>query len=445
MGKIFSKKINPVDFIHETVMEKIFDELSGRDLLMCSLVSKDWHAFIGRSKICMKKIELKFHNFEGLSKANMDLLMSTQREYSSLSISNIDACTRVKIILAHFRWRNVKICNLKFTNDIDFLDFLGFLEPSVEKLGFKNVKIVELSSLCGTDYTFPQLRHLEIKASSRFILTTVFSKYSDFTKLSLDIPCEYFEGLEWNKLIEAVQNILLNNIKLKNLHLGLSCSIFDYVFTDEIVESIRFTLESLKVHRFRITQTFRNSLALNNFEMFLFNQSKSMKFIHIEQWLGFNVLSIIYNEMNIVKSVIIRDLPNCRVYEDLRFLIINQNPSILHLNLYTFTRHHEIFEIILEASPNLKTLKMFSMNQSVLNLLASNHHQLEKLLLDCITAENPPRHDAFPNLKFLCANLFISSKFREAFETSPSINLQRTNIDQNLINLFNDFRLFWSH
>lgn len=442
MGALFSRRIDPVIFLNETVMENIFDYLTFEDLLKCSLVCKRWEKFIGRSPVCMRKLELKFHNIQWMTRPDFELLLSSGREYLCVSISNVFISSRVKLILGQFKWKSVKLCNLQFTSELEFLDFLGHFEPSAERIGLKNIKVWPMVQHLEVNHVFPKIRHIEIAISSRFIFKKMFRCCTEVTRLSLDLPSSRFDDEDLEEIVNSVQSFMLRNKKLIVLHLGMSTEIFNLVFTESFVLNVKFKLKALKLHRFKKTQQFHNSRALENVEVFLLNQSPTLEKIHSETCLGFSVLNIIFNEMKKVKMVIIKDLHEYGMKEDIQFLSLAQNPSIIHLNIQTFARYHEIFDLVLKATPNIRTLKMFAMSQEVLNILASNHHQLEYLYLDCITADDPVKDNVFAKLKFICAYLFVSRKFREAIEATPL--WRRTNFDQKLINFLNEFKLYWS-
>lgn len=423
-------------------MENIFDYVPPQDLLKCSLVCKRWEKFIARSSVCMRTLELKLHNTQWITRVEFELLVSSRRKYSCVSMSNVNITSRVRLILGQFEWKSVKLCNLQFNSELDFLDFLGHFEPSAERIGLKNIKVSAMPQHLEINYIFPKISHLEIILSSRFIFKKVFRCCTELTRLSLDIPCSRFDEEDLEEIVSSIQSFMLRNKKLVALHLGVSTVIFNAVFTERFVVNVNFKLRALKLHRFKKTQQFRNSLALENIIVFILNQSSSLEKIHVETFLGFGVLSIIFNEMKKVKTVIIKDLHEYGMKEDIQFLSLAQNPSIVHLDIQTFARYHEIFDIVLKASPNIRSLKMFAMSQQVLNLLASNQHQLEYLYLNCITADEPVKDNAFAELKFICAHLFISRKFRETIEATPS--WRRNNFDQKLINFLNEFKLYWS-
>lgn len=442
MGNLFSKRFDPVAYLNKAAMEEIFEYLSDKDLARCALVCKRWEQFIRTSSICMRKFELKFHNLQWLSKTDFEILLDMKRNYSAISISNVPITSRLKVILAKYKWKSVKLCNLRFPSELEFVDFLGLFEPSVERIGFKTVKIAMNVQHLEVNYIFPKLRHLEMVRSSRFIYKKMFRKCSELNYLSIDLPCTRFTDEEFVIIVNSIQSMMIRNTRLQVLHLGVATMLFNDIFTEDFVLSVQFKVRALKFHRFRRTQQFRNSRSLANAEIFLLNQAMSLEKIHLETCLGFGVLNIIYNEMKRVKTVIIKDLHEYGMKEDIEFLSLKPNTSIVNLNIQTFARYHEIFDLVLKASPNIKTLRMFAMSQQVLNILAQNHHQLEYLYLDCITADEPIKVDAFIQLKFICAQLFISKKFREIIEATPSS--KRTNFDEKLINYLKEFKRFLS-
>jgi hypothetical protein len=445
MGSLLSKKADPLKVLHEILVENIFSYASSDDLQACLFVSKSWHKFIGNSELCMEKLELKFHDYCELSKCGAMMLINSKRKYNAVSIRNAKLSPEIKLLLAHHKWRSVKVSNLQFSNEMEFLDFLGFFEPTVNKISFENIKIFTETPEYKLNYIFPNLRHLEIVLSSRFISKEIFCRCCEIKHFILDIDCAkiFLQDKESKKISDSVKQFLINNSKLRVLHLGLPTDIFNEVFTESLIKSINFKLQILKLHRFKKTQDFCNSLAIKSLEIFMKTNSETLQKIHIDQWLGFNALCIIYNEMKNVTNVVIKELHECSAMESHKRHKLNPNPSIKVLNMFTFARYHKIFDTILNSSPNITTLAMFALDQKVLNLLSINHQQLEYLHLDCIIANEPLKNDAFPMLKFICAPLFISKKFLETIQSTPS--WRQTNFDQKLINFLGEYNLFWSH
>lgn len=442
MGLWFSKKHDPVKYLNEVELEQIFSYLSSKDIQACSLVNKNWYSFIGISSICMEKLELKFHNILWLPNKDAMLLIHSRRRYNSVSIKNIDLTPKIKLVLANHKWLSAKVCNLMFIDEIDFLNFLGFFEPTVKKISFKGIKVYSFAPEIEHNYIFPRLRHLDISLSSRFITKKIFLKCNEITKFSLNIAFANFEERDLTEISSFVQKILICNENLKYLNLDISTPIFNRVFTEKFVRSVKFKLSNLKLHRFEKTHTFCNSLAMENLQIFLLFTAKSLEKIHLGKWLGFNALAIVLNEMKNLTTVKIEQLHEYGVYEDYEFLSLDKNPSIMYLDIETFVNYHKIFETVLRATPNIKTLKMFTLHQKILNLLSLKHQSLENLHLDCITATEPIKGDTFSSLKFVSAPLFISRSFLETIRSTPP--RKRTNFDHKLINFVNEFKMFWS-
>lgn len=442
MGLWFSKKYDPLKYLNEVEIENIFYYLSSEDIQSCSLVSRNWSSFIGNSPLCMEKLELKFHDRLGLSQKDAMLLIYSERKYNAISINNTHLGPKIKLVLANFKWTSVKFCNLQFDNEMSFLNFLGFFEPSVRKMCLKNIKVFSFLPHIEHFYIFPKLHHLEIILSSQFIVKKIFKPCREITQFTIDIPFVNFDERALKEISDFVQYFLINNENLKVLNLGISTPIFNGVFTENFVKSVKFQLNSLKLHRFEKTHNFCNSLAMENLEIFLLMNENTLENIHFENWLGFNALIIAFNEFKNLTAVKIEKLYEYGVYEDCNFISLNENPSIVHLDIHTFVNYHQAFEVILKASPNIKTLKMFTLHQNILNLMSSKHQGLEHLHLDCITATVPLKDNAFPNLKFVCAPLYISKAFLDTIHSTPP--WRRTNFDNKLINLINEFKMFWS-
>lgn len=93
-------------------LEAIFAHLSGKDLLSCSLVCKNWYNVIGTSESCMKKLKLSLKNMNFSIYAN--------------AVQKLPALKR--------QWMTVSASAVEFKSINAFLDFLRIIQSSVQEL-----------------------------------------------------------------------------------------------------------------------------------------------------------------------------------------------------------------------------------------------------------------------------------------------------------------------
>lgn len=100
-------------------LEAIFGHLSGKDLIKCSLVCKQWYNVIGASELYMKKIKLNLRNMNFSNYANVvQKLPDFKRKWTHVSASFVD-----------------------FKTIEEFLGFLRMIQSSVQELTIRGGNI----------------------------------------------------------------------------------------------------------------------------------------------------------------------------------------------------------------------------------------------------------------------------------------------------------------
>lgn len=432
MGIFLSKKIDPVSVLHETVMENVFTYLPKQDLMRCSLVSQSWYKFIGNSQICMRNFELKLCNFHNFSQEDMELLMNSERKYQNVSIYDIHLSRRVKLVLEKFKWQHVMMYKHTFLSDQEFIEFFRPFEQIIKRIQLREIHILHISKDFHSLLLFPKLRHLEIDSCSRFIANKVFNKTSELDCLKLHFRNTRMYDDEMRTVAMTIGGYLNRNSKLKHLNLGIPSEIFGLLFSEDITSFVRFKLTKLKLFGFTRNRHSYNSIAMKNLEIFIRLHRQTLVDIHFDKWLGLNFLRLVFNAMPNLVNVTIKELHMYEIREGVDLLALNANPSIENLNIHNFSQYHRIFEIVLKATPNIKCLKMYSMSQEILELLASYTTQLEILLTSCVTATKPVKgKNAFSKLKYFSTQLFISREYMEAMNVMPVE--KQTNFDRHFL------------
>ena len=429
MGNFFSRRRDPFDHLYEAMIEEVYSYLPTNDLLTCTLVSKRWGEFIGQSNKCMKRIPLKFNGDRLISEDDVDVLLSSGRNYSDVSICHFEVSPQMKPIIAHFQWTTAIILDVVFRSNFDLINFLGLFEPNVKTLNLSFVRSQTEINSVKNNFIFPKLEKLLVRNSSRFIIKRMFKNCVKLKTLVLLV--KWYVKEDDIELAEGIKNLMLRNPTLKTLHLALDTQIFDEVFTEDLVTNIDFHVKSLKFELFKRTFSTRNSLAFENLEVFMLGQVASIESIDMEEWMGMSFLRIIFNDMEKVRQVSIKDIHMYSWLEDLDFLEIKPNKSITYLNMYTFVKYDDIFDYILRAVPEVKTLKLFTMNQKVLDVISATNRKIENLHVDCIIANTPLVDDVFENLRNFCCYFFVSKFFKRKIEMKPLE--RRTRFDKQLL------------
>lgn len=121
-------------------LEQIFCHLTGRDLLECSLVCPYWYESIGITRSCMAKIVIVCKS-KSDQKIIKQIFACSKRKYKGLKLfGNFSESARKFLTIR--QWTHVIIHSLRFEASYwynykfgdHFMDFLRFLQPSIENL-----------------------------------------------------------------------------------------------------------------------------------------------------------------------------------------------------------------------------------------------------------------------------------------------------------------------
>lgn len=121
-------------------LEDIFNHLSGKDLLKCTLVCPEWNQFIGTSSSCMKKIKLTSFPLSLIAHKRKKMFTDSDRQYENLHISG-KHCQKLRMVLLTNKgnWKDVRLMRLWRANH--FWDLLKICQFSVQKLRLEFISI----------------------------------------------------------------------------------------------------------------------------------------------------------------------------------------------------------------------------------------------------------------------------------------------------------------
>jgi F-box-like len=442
----FSKQVDPVKILSRKSMEKIFEYLRGRDLLELSLVSKTWYEFIASSPICMDKIRVQITEYfiqkrRKLSNDDVLGMLKHRRKYTNLSLACIrsseQSFTRKaqnfspehKLLMANYKWKSISLCNHQFEEEIDFINFLGFVEPFVEELELRSVKIGNIVGACETNFFFPKLRKLSLANVSNFVYLEVFKNVKDLKELVIATEAFLPTYIDHSEQIKArvkhIKRFLINNSKLEDFEIFLDQKDFNEMFIDvDFAPKLSFRLKNLTVGRFqKLTNEKSNHYQLKNFSKFLRLHSASLEEIFIPDCLGVEVLETVICQMNRLKVLTLHDVEmqenNATSISGLK---LAPNKSIESFNIWTrFNKSTEFIKLVVANLPSLKEFQTRIVNQPILDALARFTPNLETITTDFFTASHPTSCRRLEKLTRMNIHIKSNDFYLETIEGKKSL------------------------
>lgn len=409
-SKFIKKKSNdPVRVLPSRALDMIFKNIRGRDLIQMTEVNPNWNKFIGNSLQCMDRIRLNLTEYYGadkykvLKKSDAAYMIDNRRQYRHCVINGINKMPPyMRILIGRQRWRTMKLSNYIFQSEIELVNFLGILEPFVEELVLKSVKIDRSIIVNYTEFIFPNLKKLKLLCCHNFIYNCAFWKMTGIKELEIETEdMTVYKNLSYDDQTKAngIANILINNQNITKLCLLINNAIFDRIFHDSLFLSfIGFNLEILHVAKFKHRENYNESMA--GFLHFLHLHALSLKTITLENWLGNEVLEFVMNGVKELKQVTIRDIESAS-NNDIANLTLFPNEKIECLDIWTKSqnRYNLIKTFLKSVTPNIKILIIRSINQEILEAIGDWNSALEHIAVDQFVPYSPPEHAILPNLK----------------------------------------------
>lgn len=141
-------------------LEDVLDHLSGKDLLVCTLVCPDWNNFIGSTTSCMKKIKLKCLSYDHSQVKKEKIFMNKSRKYKCLELSQDHSEQLTGVLLPIGGTLAQVTLDMHFQTANHFLSFLEIFQSSVQLLDILEVTVGETeirstASVKSPDLQFP--------------------------------------------------------------------------------------------------------------------------------------------------------------------------------------------------------------------------------------------------------------------------------------------------
>lgn len=406
--------------------------LSGNDVLRFSLVSKNWYNLVANSPNSMEKIRICIcEPYNGMmwkfTASDANAILTGRRNYKHISMFITRNFTKDHLlILGSFQWKSVALFHHAFKSEIELIDFIGLIEPTVVELHLSAIKIVFSKQwrIGSTNFMFPKLKALKLTNCYTFIHTEIFKSVEHLQSCEIETnppPITDHQNEEDITRVRAIQAMLIKNSMIEFLELFLYQKDFDNMFMDQrFFSRIRFQLKELKVRKFRKlfddeTNQETNDAQIKNFGKFLQSQKNSLRSLHMLEWLGNDVLELVINTMDELKVLTIREIESYgKLGESIANMNLFKNESIESLNINAkHSNCHELHKMLLNSVPNLKTLHIGTVNQAILDILIEKTIKIESIYVDIFNAYIVPEKEVLRCLKIMQINSSYANNFKD--------------------------------
>lgn len=413
---LFGKSQDPMKLLPKSVLENVLSYFKGNDLLKLSLINKKWYDVIASSPSCMNKIRIHITEYflsekrPFLSKDLMEIL-NTGRKYKHLTIACIEGYNSGtqqfssvhKLLMASFKWKSVSLVKHFFKDEMDLVDFFGLVEPSVERLELRDVKIQEFVGACKPNFKFFKLKTLLIVNVCNFVHREFFKNVTKLEHYAVStedfMPAFIDHSEEVRERVYCIKKILLSNPSMLSLELFIDQADFEHMFIDRgFVHQTKFNLRAFMFGNFK--RTHNNNFQIGNFARFLRLHAHSIEHIFFSCCLGNTILEVVINEMSNLKSLSIEQDRSDRMENAMvDGLKLSSNQTIETLDIWTPS--NQLVAAILTNLPNLKHLETGTINQNVLEVLAQHNQKIRSIRVDFFIPTTPLKFSVLEHLRQL--------------------------------------------
>lgn len=300
------------------IVDLIFQHFDFQDLMNVSTVNNFYHDFIFSSPKCIKKVKL-------LVLSDVEMLQST-RYYQNVKFSRkLENQKVISFLLKSKSWESIDlkgITSLKFLEEFESLEELILREPSSIKEEFK----------------LAHLKKLEIDDCHQDLVLAIVKDSKKLVKLSITN-------------VKPMEKLLQNLADLDHLQLE------------------EFSLSEYSTYNFD-----QNKSELLDF---LKSQTKSLKKLVMDIWVGLPVLKFILC-MPKLKHLELFELSKSS-YVKWDGLDFPSSKSITYLNLENMSGDKHLLKFFLKACPNVERLSLFELNLNLMEVISTDGKNLKSL------------------------------------------------------------------
>lgn len=340
------------------------------------------------------------------------LLMKSGRRYENLEVAQYESLIRsASEILAvpGRKWKQINIRSIDFETMDDVIEFLSIIEPTLQELTMDGVYInSNFRRLPLVPLHFPHLKVLETKCCYALLYHEAFVNCKNLTTFVMKSGSSISQSA-----FEAIKAIMTTNVRLKKL--GIHFNVFNLIFNEDIAEPVGFKLEEFHAdHLYRVPGV---SNVESNFRRFLVTQMATLQVLTVGDWMGLDVLKTIFH-MKQLKNLTVKGIHLAEASIEWEDVELQKNDSIIDLNISDMSNRLRILKMIIRATPNLKSLKLYSMDQKAMELVGLDCKSLTSLHVDHFHATNVSDARLFNGLEE-----FSAKKIWQSFDVDAGRNL----------------------
>lgn len=364
------KKEDPFSKLFFDVHGLILQHFTSRELLQLNEVSKLWNEILPENSKVIEKIcaYLTYRN----STCDLESIKLSRRKYKNICVdfTIFNQETVKKIIETRQRnWRNLDF----FDGDCDETFFETFSETvyclSLNKINITN-NVTREKSL-----KFSKLYKLKLFSCHEEI-------FKMFKKCSNLMHFEYSHNFNCENL-KPLNQILMSNRKLEKLHL-VEVPLHK-LLPPRVISQIKFHLTEL----FIITKM--NEEDQRILDEFLTLQQLTLKSVNIKPYITPQILNTCL-KMKRIKQLTLTEVDG-DTKED---LVVSY--SLMRLDI-SFEKYYTSLNRIFAATPNLRTIKISNVNESVFQDLIKNCKEIEEMYVENFDVSILPQGNYFPNIR----------------------------------------------
>jgi hypothetical protein len=371
--------MDPVRVFADEVMEIIFSFLSAKEILNCTMVNSEWNDKIRTSRQTMSKFYLSLRcDWMTFSDEDKELLMYNSK-YSNILISDgHDSFPFIyDIMSASYNWKSIKIYCTSFESTTNLVKLFKTFESTVENLVMHEVGVYNEDS--EVEFNMKKLKSLTIAYVDTKISSSILQNCSNLESLTL--------GSSEKSGLKNFTDALQRCKKLKNLYVGPHW--FSVLF--ETAKALYdFRLEDLSVNNPYYQQA-EDSELLSNFFKFLEMQSNTLKKLNIDGCFGTDITK------RVMKMVKLEEFVTSLQHWPLDDVF--QNLTVTTLDIAASAYYNRSIPQIIKSVPNLKRLRLRSIDQALAELIAKNLKHLKKISL--VHTQDKFINEILPNIEWV--------------------------------------------
>jgi hypothetical protein len=381
----YDMESDTLDFINlfpPTVIEMVFQHLTGKEILGATLVHSDWNDFLSNQSLtCWKDIWIQ-------PKVSEDLkyLVESERRYQHLFAVNITTVVPqlVEIITKPGRrWKTFKIFRTMFKDQSDLLKIMQAACKSLEHLDLHTLA-------CEKE------EHSKISAESPAPF--------DFPRLTtMNISCHFLdESPEW------INSMIASAPKLRNIHLAHAA--------DTRMKNLIISCQGLR--KLSLYGKFQDECFFKDLASKMPSRLEEFEFNDIQSSSSEDVNLSYFNAFFTSQSQTLQKFETDALLELDELKAAFRMPNFSTLTIKSFHYDRGAVESYLEecratdiVEAKLKTLNVQMMNQLLLELLALHARGLEEIHCDQLAITDASNQSWFPKLKKV-ETFFMNPQFR---------------------------------